>query len=913
MTRENGVLHGGNVARSVLIEEVERLRAENATLQEREQEAISYIREKVNQLLEVMGTLPLRAEELDDRTLIDLDPVGIISDSFAQVLEHLQSTNEDLILARDEIRAIFDSAGAAILVVDREMRIKAFNVRSRELFFPGETTIAGRAVRPILCPDDQDCVFDTVIATRQAAEQNAFVHAGRYFHVVGTPICQRGEEVTQVVLVYTDVTARRQAEQLLREAEERLQMIFGSVQAGILLIDAETHRIVDANDMALELIGGSRERLLNAVCHQYVCPAEEGQCPLTDLGQSLDNSERLLLTRSGGSVPILKTATVVMLEGRRHLLESFIDISDRKQTERALIESEERYRSLYSTMREGVALHQLVYDEEGRPCDYRLLDVNPAFETIFGVPRGEVVGRRASEIFALSPPYASPPYLDVYARVARNGSPVTFEAVFAPLQKVFSVSAVSPSAGHFAAIFEDITERKRAEDQIHRLAYFDSLTALPNRTLLKDRLDQSIAQASRSRQMVAVMFIDIDRFKGINDTLGHHLGDQLLKALGTRLQECVRHSDTVARLGGDEFVIMLTGVVSEQAVVRIAQNALDALAKPVSLDGQEVFSTGSIGIALYPMDGSDVDTLLKNADIAMYQAKELGRNTYQFYSADMNAHNLEQLFLGNDLRRALEREEFSLVYQPQVNLTTGCLIGAEALLRWNHAELGLISPVQFIPLAEESGLIVPLGQWVLRSACAQARAWQKAGLAAVRVAVNISACQFRQTDLVGMVERILEETGLDAQWLELELTEGVLMENADATKRILRELKQMGISLAIDDFGTGYSSLNYLKHFPIDRLKIDRSFVNDINVNPDDAAIAEAIIALAHSLRLQVMAEGVESREQIEFLHVRFCEEMQGFYFGQPLAAEHFAGLLGSGLSIGEFTFEAGPVAGGVG
>ncbi|HKK00545.1 MAG TPA: EAL domain-containing protein, partial [Desulfuromonadales bacterium] len=689
------------------------------------------------------------------------------------------------------------------------------------------------------------------------------------------------------------------------EAEERLKTIFNSVQAGILLIDAETHRIVDVNDKALHLIGDTRERLLKQTCHRYVCPDEKGQCPLTDLGQHFDNSERVILTRDGGTLPVLKTVTSVILQSRPHLLESFIDISDRKKVEQQLIESEERYRSLYSTMREGVALHQILYDEGGSAIDYRLLDVNPAFETIFGLRADEVVGRCASDLFEAS----SPPYIDVYTQVASDGVPSSFEAFFAPLQKVFSVSVVSPAKGRFATILDDITERKRAEAEIHRLAFFDSLTTLPNRTLLKDRLDQALAQASRSRQLVAVLFIDIDRFKGVNDALGHHRGDQLLKALGTRLQSCVRRSDTVARLGGDEFVILLTNVANEEAVTRIAQEALDALARPVRLDDQEIFATGSIGISLYPLDGDDVDTLLKNADIAMYQAKELGRNTYQFYNADADSHTLERLFLGNDLRRALEREEFALVYQPQVNVTTGRLIGLEALVRWQHPDLGLISPAQFIPLAEETSMIITLGQWVLRTACVQAKAWQDAGFAPLRVAVNISARQFWQADLAAIVKRILNETGLDAEWLELELTETMLMENADTTKRALRELKQMGICLAIDDFGTGYSSLNYLKHFPIDRLKIDRSFVHDISINPDDAAIAEAIVALAHSLRLRVMAEGVETREQLEFLHVRFCEEMQGFYFSPPLTAEKITALFDNGLDAGEFTFEASPLA----
>jgi len=435
----------------------------------------------------------------------------------------------------------------------------------------------------------------------------------------------------------------------------------------------------------------------------------------------------------------------------------------------------------------------------------------------------------------------------------------------------------------------DISDRKRAENEIQQLAYYDTLTTLPNRALLHDRINQAISQATRDGRSVAVMFLDLDRFKSVNDTMGHAIGDRLLKVVADRLTRCVRDSDTVARLGGDEFVIILNAITSGDDVVTIAEKIQKILTAPITLGEHDIYTTASIGIALFPLDGSDVNALLKNADIAMYQAKEQGRNTFQFFSREMNVKALEHLMLETSLRRGLEREEFHLVYQPLLDLKTGRLVGMEALVRWQHPDLGLLLPGKFIPIAEETGMIIPLGDWVLSAACRQNRQWQDEGLPPLRVAVNLSARQFVQANLGHRVAEILQETGLPASCLELELTESTIMSNAEETIAILKELKTMGISLAIDDFGTGYSSLSYLKHFPIDRLKIDRSFVCDITTNPDDAAIADAIIAMAHSLKLKVTAEGVEMQEQLSYLSDRNCDEMQGYFLSYPVSAEEFA------------------------
>jgi len=444
----------------------------------------------------------------------------------------------------------------------------------------------------------------------------------------------------------------------------------------------------------------------------------------------------------------------------------------------------------------------------------------------------------------------------------------------------------------------DITQRKQAEETIRHLAYYDPLTKLPNRTLLNDRLAVELAQAHRTQQMLALVFLDLDRFKTINDTLGHTVGDRLLQGVTQRLTSCLREGDTIARLGGDEFMFLLPGIAHAEDAAKVAQRILEVLNPSFHLEGHEFHITASIGIVLYPTDGEDTKTLLKNADVAMYRAKDRGRNTYQFYTPAMNAAALERLILENSLRRGLEREEFVVYYQPQVNLYTGQIVGAEALVRWQHPELGLVPPMKFIPLAEETGLIIPLGEWVLRTACAQNKAWQEAGFPPLRIAVNLSAHIFKHKDVVKTIVRILKETGLDPDYLDLELTEGAVMENAETTITMLRELKEMGMHISIDDFGTGYSSLSYLKRFPIDILKIDQSFVRDIITDPDDAAIARLIITMAHTLKLKVIAEGVETEEQLLFLRSHECDEMQGYYFSRPVPAEAFTQLLREGRRL---------------
>ena len=435
-------------------------------------------------------------------------------------------------------------------------------------------------------------------------------------------------------------------------------------------------------------------------------------------------------------------------------------------------------------------------------------------------------------------------------------------------------------------------QRQRAEATVEHQAHYDLLTDLPNRVMFNDRLTLALAHANRHHKMLAILFVDLDRFKTIVDTLGHAIGDHVLRGVAERLSGSLEEGDTLARLGGDEFVILLPQIHRADKAVKLAQKVLEALKPAFYFSGHELHITTSIGIALYPYDGEDADTLLKNADTALYRAKEQGRNNYQLYTPAMNARAFERLALENSLRKALERKEFLLHYQPQQDLKTGEITGMEALLRWQHPDLGLVYPAEFISLAEETGLIVPLGEWVLRTAAAQNKAWQKAGLPPMVVAVNLSARQFQHHDLVESIARVLRETGLEARWLELEITESIAMQNADYTIIILRDLKEMGMQISMDDFGTGYSSLSYLKKFPIDTLKIDQSFVRDLSSDLNDAAIANAIIVLAHSLKLKVVAEGVETPEQKAFLKEHGCDKTQGYLFSNPIPAALFENLI---------------------
>jgi diguanylate cyclase (GGDEF)-like protein/PAS domain S-box-containing protein len=475
--------------------------------------------------------------------------------------------------------------------------------------------------------------------------------------------------------------------------------------------------------------------------------------------------------------------------------------------------------------------------------------------------------------------------------IRRDGSEAAIEDSAAPIHTLNGKIAGA------VMVFHDITAAEAMAAKMAHLAHHDYLTDLPNRVLLNDRIAQAIVRAERNGTTLAVLFLDLDNFKHINDSLGHATGDKLLQSVAQRLLTCVRSSDTVSRQGGDEFVVLLSEDKYAEDAALTADKILAALAVPHSVAGHELHVTTSIGISVYPADAKNGETLLKNADTAMYQAKEKGRNNYQFFKSDMNVRAVERQVIEINLRVALERQEFVLQYQPKVNLDTGMITGAEALLRWMHPKWGEVQPDRFVPVAEDCGLIIPIGHWVLREACAQAKRWEDAGLKPVSVAVNISALEFRHKDFVAGVRVILNETGLKPSSLQLEITESVLMRNAESSIAILQQLKTMGVQLAVDDFGTGYSSLSYLHQFPIDVLKIDQSFVHDIGSTNGNGIIVSAVIAMGTSLKQRVVAEGVEEPAQLAFLKARHCEEGQGYIFSRPLGAEQFAALLVTGIS----------------
>ena len=571
--------------------------------------------------------------------------------------------------------------------------------------------------------------------------------------------------------------------------------------------------------------------------------------------------------------------------GEVEAVEGFMqDVTERKEAAQALQEAERRYRSIFENAIEGVF--------QTTP-DGTYIAVNPALARIYGYRSPEdlivslrdirhqlyVESERRSEFMRLMEQHGSVSNFE--SRVYRRDGDIIWISE--------NARAVHDDAGtlmFYEGTVEAITERKLYEAEIRHQATHDALTGLPNRNMLHDHLQRAI-QGRQKGSMTVVAFVDLDQFKYINDSLGHQVGDELLKTVAQRLLSCLRDTDMVARQGGDEFVLVLQNQSGEAGIAEVMQRILAAVSRPWLVGEREFHITSSIGVSRYPEDGKDVETLLKKADSAMYKAKEQGRNNFQFFAPWMDTQVSNRLDMLISLRRALDQEEFRLFYQPKLSLSNGRIIGAEALIRWQSPEQGMVAPDRFIPFAEEAGLIVPIGEWVLRTACRQNRAWQDAGLLPIPVAVNISPRQMNQS-LIDFVGNVLRDSALAATWLELEITENVVMKDAEKTVATLHALKSLGLKISVDDFGTGYSSLSYLRRFPVDALKIDKSFVRDIARDADSAAIVKAVISLAHILNLRVIAEGVEDEQQHDFLRENGCDEVQGYYFGKPMSVEDF-------------------------
>ncbi|MHB8535597.1 MAG: EAL domain-containing protein [Sulfuricaulis sp.] len=691
-----------------------------------------------------------------------------------------------------------------------------------------------------------------------------------------------------------EAAERRRIEAALRQSEERYRLFAESALTGVYLIQDNLLKYV--NPALAAIFGYTVEEIAGKLGPADLTAPDDRALVAENIGkraQGVVHDVRYSfrgLRKDGTLIDVEVHGARIEYDGRPAIVGTLLDITERKQAEaeiRKLSSAVEKAAdSIFITGVDGV-------------IEY----VNPAFETITGYRREEAVGKtpRIVKSGKHDPAFyrklwdtlrRGEVYRDVFINRKKNGQLYYEEVTITPLTSERGVIT------HYISAGKDITERMQTQERLHHLAHHDVLTDMPNRVLFAERLKQALNRAQWHKRALAVLFLDMDRFKLVNDTLGHEAGDRLLQALAARLNSCVREGDTVARFGGDEFAVFLDDIASPDDVAPIAQKFLETLARPLTVDGHEFFITASIGIGLYPNDGTDSQTLMKNADTAMYRAKQQGGNTCQFYQAEMNAHALKRLELETDLRRALERQEFVLHYQPQIDLKSGSVIGSEALIRWQHPERGLVPPMEFIPLLEETGLIVPVGEWVLRAACAQYHAWRAAGLPPSRVAVNVSSRQFNGGGLVETVGRVMQDSGMEPGVLELEITESVIMKNPQAVVETLQTLSSMGVRLAIDDFGTGYSSLSYLKRFPIDILKIDQTFVRDITTDPDDAAIVSAIITMAHSLDIQTVAEGVETREQLEFLRAQGCDFMQGYYFSRARPAGEIEHLLQNGKSL---------------
>ena len=582
----------------------------------------------------------------------------------------------------------------------------------------------------------------------------------------------------------------------------------------------------------------------------------------------------------------------------RGLLRALRYAVERKLMEVALFEEKERAQVTLKCIGDAVACT----DIEGN-----LTYLNPVAEKLSGWSLQEAVGRSMGEVFrilvatnreTIADPMEQAVEGNRTVHLPSNSILIRRDGFEIPIED--SVAPIHDREGKAAGaviVFRDVSAARAMALQMTHSAEHDFLTGLPNRMLLNDRVNQAIAFGRRHMKKVAVLFLDLDGFKHVNDSLGHPIGDRLLQSVARRLVDCVRGADTVSRQGGDEFVVLLSEMQQSEDAAITAKRMLQAVAEPHCIDRHDLHITTSIGVSVYPEDGQDAETLIKNADTAMYQAKENGRQSYQFFEPAMNVRAVERQSIEDGLRRALERKEFALHYQPKIDLATGAIAGAEALLRWTHPTRGLVPPAQFIPVAEDCGLALPIGAWVLREACAQARAWVDAGLPATTMAVNVSAMQFRHEGFLTGLFAILDETSLDPRSLELELTESVLYKRAEFTASNLRSLRERGVRIAIDDFGTGYSSLSYLRKFPVDGLNIDRSFVRQIGAAGEDTSLVVAVIGMARSLKLRVVAEGVETPEEVDFLRAHQCDQAQGFYFSRPVPAQQFARLLQTGIS----------------
>jgi diguanylate cyclase (GGDEF)-like protein/PAS domain S-box-containing protein len=869
-------------------------------------------------------------------------------------LAKLQAVSRDF-LERDERAEIaalraqalryetaIDKISQGVCFFDGEKRLILGNRRYAEIYGlkiedlpPGTSLreISERRIRIGTCPmavEDYLAWSDRVNSIPDAQNLTIELKDGRTIHIFHQPMPDGGWVAT-----HEDITELKTKRAIANERIS-LQALIDFVPDYLWVKDRESRFLVV--NKALSMCNGrkSTSEVVGQTDFDFHAPEIARQFRADELevlrsGKTMIDKEEFVVEAAGLTKWLLSTKVPLRDENNEivGLVGIARDITERKKAdalrnEQAQIleliamstplgEVLERLMRLVEAQLDGIFGSVLLLDEDGHHLRHGAApSLAEAYtKVIDGVRIGPKVGSCGTAVFRRAPVIVSdimsdPLWEDYTELVAAYGyrscwsTPIlSHQGAVLGVFAMYSKSVREPTEIETRLI--DVTtriagiaiERKRAEDQIRFLAHHDALTGLPNRSLLKDRLTQAILQTQRHNPWVSVAFIDLDNFKTINDSLGHTTGDDLLKVVAKRMVSCVRATDTVVRLGGDEFVILLVDLpASPDEISATLERIRAAIAEPVSIDGRALYVTCSMGVATFPNDGADPEALLMNADAAMYKAKEAGRDNVQFYTAEMHTMVHEKLALQQELRDAIARKEFTLHYQPQIDLRSGRIFAVEALIRWQHPSLGLLSPLKFIPMAEETGLIVPLGDWVLHETCRQNKAWQDAGLSPVNISVNVSARQFREKTLISRVVGALQGSGMEARYLELEITESLIMQDVDQAVKTMEELQRLGVQLSIDDFGTGYSSLNALKTFPVVRLKIDKSFVSNLASSEGDRAVAAAVISLGQKLNLRVIAEGVETAEQVEFLRANNCDEVQGYYFSKPITAEGIADLL---------------------
>lgn len=828
---------------------------------------------------------------------------GEISNAKLLLEERVNHRTLELQHERALLRSLINAIPSLIFYKNTASIYLGCNKAAEAFLSTTEANVIGKNHYDLFVMDKADQYYRQDQQVLQTGIAHSFEEKANYpngisvlFNSLTTPFFTPEGQLLGLITICHDVTAYKRSEEALSQSQAMLQLVIDNIPQCIFWKDQ--HEVyLGCNRNFAHMIGIS---VPNAIVGKTDISLLQNEHLNTAFFQAINQYikadgqleyQRTISLQLDDNKEIWLEISKIPLYDERHriigILGSFADISNRRRAEEKLRQT--------AKVLENSADAICITD-----ASTRIIVVNKAFTKITGYQEQEVLGKQVNML--KSGVHERDFYHEMWRSITSKGE---WEGEIWNKRKNgdiypewLHISMVkdqeSKMITNYVAIFSDITLRKQTEQRLAYLAHYDELTGLPNRTLFYERLNRAIDHAHQQHHQVAVMFLDLDRFKFVNDTWGHAVGDLLLKDVAKRLRDCVRQNDTIARLGGDEFTAILENIADTKEVIEIAQRILNIAQTPFYLCGNETFMTTSIGISLYPNDGENVDTLLKYADAAMYRAKEGGKNNYEFFTAQMNTYAHQRLTLETQLRHALEREEFALYYQPQIHLSSGRIIGAESLLRWHRSQGELILPHTFIPLAEETGLIAEIGEWVLRQTCLQHQLWRNAGKPVLRMAVNISARQFKQTNLVEILTNIIEETKMDPCLLELELTESTLMQDADNAIKILTQFKEMGIQIAVDDFGTGYSSLNYLKRFPIDKLKIDQSFIRDIPKDKDDMAIVRAIIALARTLNLNVIAEGVETKEQLVFLKMLKCDEVQGYMFSEPLPHRDFIELLTS-------------------